>query len=324
MTALPLSLAVINYGTPHLVRGLLDSLASHPDRAMVRECLIVDNGFPKGGDSRHAVSPAEYPFPVRFHQNPGRSYASGVNSGVARSDGEAVAILNSDISWLESATVSPLMEALATHPDVGIVGPQLVFPGGSWQRSHGPFPSLREGIASLLLVDSWRNALMAVRFGRGTPARAPFPVDYVDGAFMVVRRSCFDAHGGFDEAFPFYAEDMDFCWRARRAGWRTLFVPAARVVHIRGASTWAIQPAHYLERLYAARCLFVARTAGPRAARWYSRLQGARAAELAAVYAGVAALLGGAAWQRRAAAARAAAAAARRVGREPTPWVTPP
>jgi GT2 family glycosyltransferase len=63
------------------------------------------------------------------------------------------------------------------------------------------------------------------------------PVDWVSGACFMMRRSAFEELGGFDEAFFMYAEDMDLCWRARRAGWQVVYAPAAVVTHVQAVST---------------------------------------------------------------------------------------
>ena len=294
----PLSVLVVNFGTPELVSQLLASLASHDDRALVRELIVVDNGFPGRGDSRRSVTAEGLPFPVRFAQNAGTSYASGVNRAAALAGGDMLVVCNSDVEWLEHESVAPLVDAIR-EPDVGIAGPQQVFPDGSWQRSFGPFPSLAEGLGSLVFAESVRNAMAAGRHRRAGPRGGPREVQYVDGAFMAVRRTCFEALGGFDERFGFYAEDMDFCARAARQGWRSRFVPAARVLHVRGASSTAAAPQAYYERMLSARVAFVHRHSGPAAAAWYARVLRINSHERAAVYRPLAWLAGTARWRQR-------------------------
>ena len=112
----PLSVLVVNFGTPELVSQLLASLASHDDRALVRELIVVDNGFPGRGDSRRSVTAEGLPFPVRFAQNAGTSYASGVNRAAALAGGDMLVVCNSDVEWLEHESVAPLVDAIR-EPD---------------------------------------------------------------------------------------------------------------------------------------------------------------------------------------------------------------
>ena len=62
-------------------------------------------------------------------------------------------------------------------------------------------------------------------------------VEWVSGSCFLSRRTTSDAIGGFDEGYFMYAEDSDLCWRARRAGWKSAFEPAAVAVHVQGVST---------------------------------------------------------------------------------------
>jgi GT2 family glycosyltransferase len=301
------SLIVITYGKQQLARNLVDSLRAHRDRTAIREVVIVDNGYPDQGDSRQLLSPGDYPFPVRFVQNPGRSYSTGINLGAAASDGPVLIVSNSDVEWLPDFSIAPLLDHLAAHAEVGVAGPQLVFPDGRWQRSAGPFPSIREILGSLLMLEVLRNGLAAAWLARGQARATIRTVDYIDGAFMVISRRCFDQLGGFDAGFEFYAEDVDFSWRAKQAGWERVQVTAARVMHVRGASSSLLAGQTYARRLLAAKTRFVLKAGGSMRAAWYNRLQRVVAWEYAIVYSMIAALWRTPAWRRRAEAARTVA-----------------
>jgi len=67
--------------------------------------------------------------------------------------------------------------------------------------------------------------------------REPRRVDWVSGACFLVRRTAFDAVGGFDEAYFMYLEDVDLCWRLSRAGWPAAYEPTAGIMHVQGVST---------------------------------------------------------------------------------------
>lgn len=320
MTA-PVSLIVISYESTDLTRNVLETLAGHGDRRFVREVVIVDNGFPQGGDSRTGIRPATFPFPIHFVQNAERSYASGINRGAQASRGDYLAIANNDVSWLGHECLGPLLDYLERTPRAGVAGPQLVFPDGSWQRSYGPVPSLAQGVLALFMVESVRNVVEARRFHTGAPDPAPRAVGYVDGAFMVVRRRCFRAVDGFDERFAFYGEDVDFCWRARRRGWGSAFVPTGRLMHVRGATSSATAPVTFSKRQFQARYALVACHRGPRHARWYARLERLEAWERAILYRAISRLRPTPAWRRRAevalSAAKAASAVRSRLGDDP-------
>lgn len=316
------SLIVVAYGAKHLVSNLLNSLKAHPDRSAIREVVIVDNGFPEMGDSRHTVNPADYPFPVLFAQHHGRSYSRSINIGAALCTGSVLILSNDDVEWLPGYSLIPAVKELLSHPDVGVAGPQLVFPDGRWQRSAAPFPSLREAIGSLLLLGVLENRVASARLSRGavTPSE---DVDYVDGACLVVSSACFKELGGFDAYLDFYAEDTDFSWRAMVAGWRRVIVPSARVMHVRGASSAALDRKAYAKRLLEAKRRFVEKTGGKFHSLWYDLLQRAVAVEYAIIYSAVAAVSRTPFAQARGRTARAIALAALEGGQRPGPKQNP-
>jgi GT2 family glycosyltransferase len=305
----PLSLIIVNYGTSQLVLNLLESVAQHSDVALLREVVIVDNGFPERGDTSDHVSPSAFAFPIRFVQNSSASYASGVNRGIGVSSGPLVVVANSDVEWLPTSSITPICAALE-DPAVGVVGPQLVFPDGRWQRSCGPFPSLGQALRNVLLAENIANAVASWRHATRPTPPGIRRVDYVDGAFMIIRRTCFDTVGGFDEAFTFYAEDADFCWRAREHGWITQFVPTFSVMHLRGASSRALAPLCFSKRLFASRIAFVERHFGRTRAHWYAHTQRVALIELSLLYRAAAFVRRSSSLRDRAAAARRAAEAA--------------
>lgn len=267
-----LSIIVVNYGRADLVKNFLDSVCNSHDSGLVSEIIIVDNGYPQKGDSRDVIDASSFPFKIKFVQNPKSSYASGVNQGAALSTGEILAIANNDIELIPNHSIQPLLEYLWRNPRVGIVGPQQVYPDGSWQRSYGHFPSLKEAIVSLTMLDSMLNIIRKMRFRHNWLDRRPKEVDYIDGAFMMVRRSCFEDLGGFDEGYSFYGEDADFCWRAWKRGWKVVFIPDARMMHLRGASSTAEALEDYTTRLLVAKQRFVQNHFGVRKSNWYLRL----------------------------------------------------
>lgn len=318
----PLSLIVINFGSHQLVANLLSSLREHADRTLMREVIVVDNGYPDMGDARTVVRGERYPFPIRFVQNSERSYASGINRGAEVSVGEYVTVVNNDVQWLPEWSIAPVLHAMTADPCVGIAGLQLVFPDGSWQRSYGRFPSLSEGLRTALFMDVLLNALAAVRHRLGLGRRRPKRVDYVDGAFMLIRRQCLRSLGGFDERFRFYGEDPDFCWRAAEAGWTSLFVPSTRLMHMRGASSTNVAAGEFALKKLQAKLAVVDRHFGRRHADLYARLQRWTAREFALVYNAIARLVPTQAWRRRARLAAAAARSAKHLGASETAATT--
>ena len=133
--------------------------------------------------------------------------------------------LNNDTQVLDG-WLEPMVALFQQRPDTGAVGAKLLYPDGRLQEAGGII---------------WQDA-SGWNFGRlEDPAKPAYnyvrEVDYCSGAALMVRRSCFCGLGGFDERYaPAYFEDTDLCFRLRRIGLKTLYQPAARVVHHEGIS----------------------------------------------------------------------------------------
>ncbi len=300
---------VVQYGPPDLLLSLIDSLTHHENVALISELVIVDNGGGLGDTGRRRVEAAAESLNVRFVETQGTSYSGGVNAGVRACSGDLVLVMNNDLMWAPDLSVRPLEDAMLDET-VGIAGPQLLNEDGSWQRSFGRFPSVSSALESLFFIDTLRNARAAGRMAEARTGR-PKAVHYVDGAMMCVRRRCFDEIGGLDESLPFYGEDTDFCRRAAIRGWTVAFVPAAGVVHVRGATSTREDPAGYERKLYSSKIRFVRRTGGAARASWYARILKAALAVRAGLYPIAAAAAGTESARARAAAAQKRYAAVR-------------
>ena len=223
---LPEVVVITHNSKPH-IEACLDSIISCGAQA-----VVVDNG---SQDGTVGLVGTKYPYVTLVKNEVNLGYASAVNAGCLMTRSRHVVISNADIVFSPDS-IQQLCDYLDQHPATGVAGPQLVYPDGSWQESYGRVLSLWEMFARLIGLQSiynWsRRLLWPIRIDR-----RPKAVGYIVGAAMAIRREAFDICNGWDEAFHFYVEDVDFCERVRRAGFAVHFVPDARVVHIGGGSS---------------------------------------------------------------------------------------
>ncbi len=130
-------------------------------------------------------------------------------------------MLNSDME-AAAGWLACLQYAAARAPDIGIVGAKLLYADGRVQFA---------GTVRNLGAPEWFDHRYRFRMTNWGPANVVAPVLAVTGACMYVRRAVIEAIGVFDEAYPMAYEDVDYCLRAWRAGWRVIFWPAARLFH---------------------------------------------------------------------------------------------
>lgn len=225
MTAAPLRLGVVvlNWnGRAHLDACLRSLAASdHPDHFVV----VVDNG---SEDDSVAWMRAHHAEVELLALDANLRFAGGNNLGAARAlerGAEIVLVLNNDTE-VAPDTLRRIAEAF-TEVEVGIVGPRIVYarePTKIWYG--GGIYHRRSGRAS-------HRALRAAADAGLDPAG---PTDWVTGCALAVRAQAWRALGGLDEGFYIYSEDVDFCLRARAAGWLVRYQPAACVLHAVSAS----------------------------------------------------------------------------------------
>jgi GT2 family glycosyltransferase len=166
-----------------------------------------------------------------------RGFARAVNVGVRHSRSEWLLLLNPDISvsdeFLDKAIATALARAKA-DPDVGIIGFSLRHADGTPQPSTGPFPTLRNVLWGMVKPRSRRRC-------RHTPQEA-VEVPWATGCCLLVRRLCWEELGGCDEEYFLYYEDVDFCRRARAAGWTAWHESEPTVTHYHPLHSRTVAP----------------------------------------------------------------------------------
>jgi N-acetylglucosaminyl-diphospho-decaprenol L-rhamnosyltransferase len=231
----PIGVAIVSYNTLALLRECLASLrgCSLP----LRIC-VVDNGSTDGSP---AMVRAEFPEVELLLPGRNLGFAAGNNLAIqALLPLPYLLLLNPD-TVVHPGAIEALAAFLEAHPRVGVVGPRLLNPDGTLQRAAFRFPTLSMTTLDLFppgealpgrLYDSWAH-------GRYPQERddTPFAIDHPLGACMLVRAAAVAQVGLLDAGYFMYSEEVEWCWRIRRAGWAIWQQPAARVTHVGGAAT---------------------------------------------------------------------------------------
>jgi GT2 family glycosyltransferase/glycosyltransferase involved in cell wall biosynthesis/tetratricopeptide (TPR) repeat protein len=216
------SIVIPCFNKAELTLGCLQSLQTATDPSLF-EVILVDNG---SDDATVNLGRAEGPrlrF-VRNEQNTG--FGPACNQGAALARGEYVLVLNNDTvllpGWLE-----PLVAALDEDPGLAAVQPKLLYPDGRLNDAGG----LVFGGGEPWIYGKGSAEPEAPQF---SCRRAP---DYASGACLLVRRTAFTDVGGFDARYaPAYYEDTDLSFSLRAAGWKVLYEPASKVIHLEGGT----------------------------------------------------------------------------------------
>ncbi len=225
MTIGSIAVAVVNHNTCGYLRQCLVSvLAEEPV-----EAIVVDMG---STDESAEMVRRDFPA-VRLHVVANTGYGAGANVALTAAQAEYVLVLNAD-TRLQRGALAALVDYLAEHPQVAVVGPRVVSEAGAVEHTGRRFQTPLE----LLLQESGLHMLVDARRGHRSPQR----VDWVLGAALALRRDAVLSVGGFDESYFMYGEEVDLCLRLRQAGWETHYAPVATVFHVGGASTSQRRP----------------------------------------------------------------------------------
>ena len=237
-----LLVVILNYRTPDLTIDCLRSLRDEVAPAQAR-VVVVDGGSADGsarqiGEAIQAAGWGDWASLLPLEHNGG--YAAGNNAGVRLANGEGtpaayVLLLNPD-TVVRPGALRDLVAFMDDHPKAGIAGSRLVNAAGQAECSAHRFPSPLGELEGAARFGPISRALGAYRVSPPIPER-PQLCDWVSGASLIIRREVFDSIGLLDEGFFLYFEEVDFCRRAKQAGWEIWYVPSSEVVHLEGAST---------------------------------------------------------------------------------------
>jgi N-acetylglucosaminyl-diphospho-decaprenol L-rhamnosyltransferase len=248
-----LAIIIVSWNVRDLLRNCLESLFADLERSELEgEVWVLDNA--SADDSLEMVR-ARFP-EVRLlalDENIGFAGANNValrrlfprlGPGASGSSGSVcqgpryVLLLNPDTT-VEPGVLGTLVAFMDAHPKAGAVGAQLRYPDRTFQHAAFHFPTLAQIFLDFfplhyrLINSSLNGRYPRLWYERGEP----FEIDHPLGAAMMVRARAITEVGGLDEGFFMYCEEIDWCWRMKRAGWRIYCVPQATVIHHEARST---------------------------------------------------------------------------------------
>jgi len=238
-----LSVIIVSWNVRDLLQRALASVYASWDDKPGLEIIVVDNA---SHDDSVAMLHADFPDVHVIANTENRGFPGGNNQGLAAATGDFLLLLNPDTEIVDDA-LPRMVDYLLAHPDVGMVGPQLLNPDGSVQSSRRRFPTL----PVLFLESTWLEKLAPRKllrhyYAQEQPDDLVQDVDWITGAAMLTRREAFAHVGGMDEGFFMYSEELDWCRRMREAGWRVVYFPEARIVHHEGKSSEQVVPARHI------------------------------------------------------------------------------
>ena len=250
---------IVNYNDREHLLACVRSLR----QSGVGNLVVADNASADGSGEALASDDPDATF---MPTGGNLGYGTAANRGATRVSGDLLLICNSDLT-VDRGALELLAAAMDADGRLGIVGPRIVDPDGTVYPSPRRFTGLADAVGHAFVGLVKPGNCFSRRYLMLDWDRAGFgEVDWVSGSCFLVRRAAWEDLGGFDESYFLYAEDVDLCWRAWQAGWKVGFEPAARVVHIGGATT-GLAPYRFLVLHHRSALRFARRSlTGPRRA----------------------------------------------------------
>ena len=229
-----LSVIIVNWNVRDLLDPCLASIYAADLPPGSFEIIVVDSD---SQDDSVAMIREKYPEVRLLEQSENLGFTRGNNIGLAQAKGDFLLLLNPDTEVQPNA-LSIMLEYLLAHPVVGIVGPHTLNSDGSHQSTRRRFPTLLTGVfeSSWLAVAAPAKVECDYRL-LDTDNENIIMVDWVQGSALMLRRDVYSDIGALDEAFEMYYEELDYCRRAKTAGWRVAYLGGAFITHHGGKSS---------------------------------------------------------------------------------------
>jgi len=220
MNTVKISYIIITWNGLSFIRNLLSSMHHQLERKDV-EVILVDN---HSTDGTLEFLQQSYPSIelVCLPENKGVAYAR--NIALRKAKGAYLFIVDNDICITDTA-VETMERYLDDHPEVGICGCKLMSPSGETQESCKPYPGIRAKIRSVFFPSA------PFIYKQQVNGTEPFEPVYLIGACQMIRKEVYATIGELDEAIFYGPEDCDYCLRARKAGWKVMYLPQVSMVH---------------------------------------------------------------------------------------------
>lgn len=227
-----LSLIIVSWNVVDLLRSCLRSILDGD--GLTLQIIVVDSA---SADESVEMVRQEFPQVECIACTANVGFPRGNNIGLELATGRYVMLLNPDTEVIGDA-LEQLVKYMDEHPEVGVVGPQLLNSDGSVQSSRRRFPSLATGMfESTWLQDLAPANMMADYYVLDVADDQTAAVDWVVGAALLTRLDIVREIGGLDEAYFMYSEELDWCRRIKQAGWEVVYFPAAQIIHHYGKSS---------------------------------------------------------------------------------------
>jgi len=230
------SIIIVSYNTKNLLLKCIKSLIEKEKTSPYSyEIIVVDNA--SSDESVKAVK-TKYPKITVIENKKNLGFAKANNQAIKIARGKYILLLNSDTVIIEFNCFSKMIRFMEKNPEVGILGCTLIFPNGLLQSVGEKFPYPWEIFKSQILFSKfWRRLTIFKKINRNKRKDNFQEADWVTGACLLTKKGIINNIGLLKENYFMYGEDVEFCYRVHKFGWKIGVLKNVKVIHLRGKST---------------------------------------------------------------------------------------
>ncbi len=229
-----LSIIIVSWNVAQLLKACLNSILQTNTTPYNIEIIVVDSG---SSDETVELLKHGYPKVKLLAQTENLGFTRCNNIGLAAAEGRYLMLLNPDTEVIGDA-LPQMIAYLDNNPTVGVIGPHTLNTDGTHQSTRRQFPTLAVAIFESTWLQAFApKSLLDRYYVREIADTANAEVDWVQGSALMTRREVYAQIGGLDEGYVMYSEEMDWCRRAKDAGWRVIYLGSAQIIHHGGKST---------------------------------------------------------------------------------------
>jgi len=221
-----LSIIILNWNSKEDLKKCLVSIYKNTI-LKEKEIIIVDNG---SKDSSIDFIEKNYPEIILIKNKKNRGVGPARNQGMKIAKGEYIMVLDVDTE-VKPRAIDNLIKGMKEHPEVGLCGPKLIYPNGKIQYSCRKFPTILSKFIFRRLPEKLSSKFLSKEEYRKWDHSSFRYVGYVIGACQLIRKKALEQVGFYDERIFYGPEDIDYCLRMWKAGWRVLYYPKAEIIH---------------------------------------------------------------------------------------------
>lgn len=228
-----LNIIIINYNSGNYLKACLEAVCQNNGSKDNCKITVYDNG----STDSSLINAKDFSANVQYignHINLG--FANAVNKAIKSTKGKYILLLNPDVVIFPRA-VDLMLKFMEENPVCAILGGEILSPLGYRQPTCRRFPNyfnILFGRRSLARRIFPKNPFSNKYLYLNLDYEKPQKVDFVEGSLMMIRRKALEEVGLFDEGFFLYLEDADLCYRMKKSGWETWWLPHTYAIHYRG------------------------------------------------------------------------------------------